>query len=90
MSSLDSWMQSRQNFIIFIALVLDIPQLFGYKAHRFFQEIPNFYLKITAKVWVRLIGEYFPETIFFDHSYWYDFKQIKGHTHIDFYEMLTF
>ena len=29
---------------------------------------------------------YFPETIFFDHSYWYDFKQIKWHTHIDFYE----
>ena len=29
---------------------------------------------------MRLIGEYFPETIFFDHSYWYDFKQIKGHT----------
>ena len=22
----------------------------------------------------------------FDHSYWYDFKQIKRHTHIDFYE----
>ena len=37
---------------------------------------------------MRLIGEYFPETIFFYHSYWYDFKQIKGHTVlvIDFYK----
>ena len=35
---------------------------------------------------MRLIGEYFPETIFFDRSNWYDFKQIKWHTHIDFYE----
>ena len=33
--------------------------------------------KNYLKVWVRLIGEYFPETIFFYHSYWYDFKQIK-------------
>ena len=37
---------------------------------------------------MRLIGEYIPETIFFYHSYWYDFKQIKGHTvlFIDFYK----
>ena len=30
----------------------------------------------------------FSETIFFYHSYWYDFKQIKGHTvlSIDFYK----
>ena len=37
---------------------------------------------------MRLIGEYFPETIFFDHSYWYDFKYIKGYTVlvIDFYK----
>ena len=26
------------------------------------------------------MGEYFPKTIFFDHSYWYHFKEIKGHT----------
>ena len=35
----------------------------------FFQEIPNLYLKITAEVWVRLIGEYFPKTSISDHSY---------------------
>ena len=29
---------------------------------------------------MRLIGEYFSETIFFYHSYWYDFKQIKEYT----------
>ena len=50
--------------------------------------IPNLYLKITAKVWVRLIGKYFPETNVSDHSYFYNFKQIKGHTMlvIDFYK----
>ena len=39
-------------------------------------------------MWVRLIGEDFPKTIFLDHSYWYDFKHIKGHTLlvIDFYK----
>ena len=33
-------------------------------------------------------SEYFPDTNFFYHSYWYDFKQIKGHTVlvIDFYK----
>ena len=48
----------------------------------------KFLLKITAKLWVCLIGEYFPETIVLDHSCWYDFKQIKGHTVlvIDFYK----
>ena len=37
---------------------------------------------------MRLIGEYFLETNFPDHSYWYNFKQIKGHTMlvIDFYK----
>ena len=44
--------------------------------------------KNYRQIWVRLIGEYFPETIFFYHSYCYDFKQIKGHTvlFIDFYK----
>ena len=44
--------------------------------------------KNYRQIWVRLIGEYFPETIFFYHSYYYDFKQIKGHTvlFIDFYK----
>ena len=37
---------------------------------------------------MRLISKYFPKTIFFYHSYWYDFKQIKEHTVlvIDFYK----
>ena len=62
---------------------------YSVKGAPFFSRNSQFLLKITAKVWVRLIGEYFPETIFFfNHSYWYDFKQIKGHTvlFIDFYK----
>ena len=37
---------------------------------------------------MRLIGKYFPETNVSDHSYFYNFKQIKGHTMlvIDFYK----
>ena len=37
---------------------------------------------------MRLLGKYFPETNVSDHSYFYNFKQIKGHTMsvIDFYK----
>jgi len=46
---------------------------------------------MTAKVWVRLIGEYFPETFFLDRSYWHEFKQIKEHRVlvIDFYKYVV-
>ena len=42
------------------------------------KELKSFIDK-ESKVWVHLIGEYFPKTIFFYHSYWYHFKEIKGH-----------
>jgi len=40
---------------------------------------------------VCLIGGYFPETFFLDHSYWYEFKEIKEHTVlvIDFYKYVV-
>ena len=38
---------------------------YSVKGASFFSRNSQFLLKITAKVWVRLIGEYFPETIFF-------------------------